>query len=101
MKRLLPAPINVDASLSYVYDAISLTRTRLDGRVPLFGFVGAPWTLMAYMIEGGGSKTLSKAKTWLFKHPKESHQLLQRVTDVVIAFLVGQAKAGAQVSFKF
>lgn len=97
MKRLLPAPIDVDASLSYLYDAITLTRTKLDGRVPLFGFVGAPWTLMAYMIEGGGSKTLSKAKSWLFNHPKESHELLERITDVVITLLVGQAKAGAQL----
>lgn len=98
MTKLLPPPINVDHSLSYVYEAITMTRTKLNGRVPLFGFVGAPWTLMAYMIEGGGSKTLSKAKTWLFKYPKESHQLLQRITDVVIDFLVGQAQAGAQVS---
>ena len=97
LARLAPAPVDVDASLSYVYDAITLTRTKLDGRVPLFGFVGGPWTLMAYMIEGGGSKTLSKAKTWLFKHEKTSLELLQRITDVVVAFLVGQAKAGAQV----
>jgi uroporphyrinogen decarboxylase len=52
---------------------------------------------MAYMIEGGGSKTLSKAKGWLFKYPKESHQLLQQITDLLIDFLVGQARAGAQV----
>ena len=97
MNRLVPAPVDVDNSLSYVYDAITLTRTKLGGRVPLFGFVGAPWTLMAYMIEGGGSKTLSKAKTWLFKHENSSLELLQRITDVVIAFLIGQAKAGAQV----
>jgi len=49
------------------------------------------------MIEGGGSKTLSKAKEWIFKHPKESHALLQRITDVCVDFLVGQAHAGAQV----
>lgn len=52
---------------------------------------------MAYMIEGGGSKTLSKAKKWLYTYTKESHILLQAVTDVVVNFLVGQAKAGAQV----
>lgn len=49
------------------------------------------------MIEGGGSKTLSKAKEWIFKHPKESHALLQRITDVCVDFLVGQVHAGAQV----
>ncbi|KAJ3300183.1 hypothetical protein HDV03_002368 [Kappamyces sp. JEL0829] len=97
LKRLLPAPVDVDASLSYVYDAITLTRQRLDGRVPLFGFAGAPWTLMAYMVEGGGSKNLSKAKSWLLNHPKESHELLQRITDVLVAFLIGQVKAGAQI----
>jgi uroporphyrinogen decarboxylase len=90
--------IDVHKELGYVYDAITLTRTKLEGRVPLLGFVGAPWTLMAYMIEGGGSKTLAKAKSWLWKHPEESHRLLQRITDVSVTFLVGQVKAGAQVS---
>ena len=49
------------------------------------------------MIEGGGSKTLSKAKEWIFKHPKASHELLGRITDVCVDFLVGQVRAGAQV----
>lgn len=53
--------------------------------------------VQAYMIEGGGSKTLSKAKEWLFKHPKSSHQLLGRITDVCVDFLIGQVRAGAQV----
>lgn len=90
--------VDVKKELGYVYEAITLTRHKLDGRVPLFGFIGAPWTLMAYMIEGGGSKTLAKAKSWLWKYPKESHALLQRITDIAIEFLVGQVKAGAQVS---
>ncbi|KAJ1546602.1 Uroporphyrinogen decarboxylase in heme biosynthesis, partial [Cladochytrium tenue] len=89
--------VDVEESLGYVMDAISLTRVELRGRVPLFGFVGAPWTLMAYMIEGGSSKTLSKAKTWLFRYPEESKRLLQNVTNVCIDFLVAQAKAGAQL----
>jgi uroporphyrinogen decarboxylase len=93
----LKETVNVDQSLSYVYDAIALTRFKLNGRVPLFGFAGAPWTLMAYMIEGGGSKTFSRAKKWLFKYPNAAHQLLQKITLVVIDFLVGQAKAGAQL----
>ena len=49
------------------------------------------------MIEGGGSKTLSKAKEWIFKYPKESHELLGRITDVCVDFLIGQVHAGAQV----
>ncbi|KAH9252568.1 uroporphyrinogen decarboxylase [Batrachochytrium salamandrivorans] len=89
--------VDVNKELGYVFEAITLTRTRLDGRVPLFGFAGAPWTLMAYMIEGGGSKTLNKAKAWLYKYPAESHLLLQRTTDVIIEYLIGQAKAGAQL----
>jgi uroporphyrinogen decarboxylase len=103
MARLSQEP-DVDKELGYVYQAISLTRKELQGRCPLFGFVGAPWyimflhrTLMAYMIEGGGSKTYSKAKTWLYKYPKESHDLLQRITDVIVQFLIGQVRAGAQV----
>ncbi|KAI9209153.1 uroporphyrinogen decarboxylase [Polychytrium aggregatum] len=91
------ANVNVHEKLKYVYDAITLTRTRLDGRVPLFGFVGAPWTLMAYSIEGGGSKTLSKAKSWLYVHPEESHRFMQIITDAIVPFLVGQVKAGAQM----
>src|SRR4051812_29582880 len=51
------------------------------------------------MIEGGGSKTLSKAKEWIFKHPKVSHELLGRITDVCVDFLIGQVRAGAQVPF--
>ncbi|KAG2185197.1 hypothetical protein INT44_001987 [Umbelopsis vinacea] len=89
--------VDVGKELGYVYEAITLTRTKLEGRVPLLGFVGAPWTLMAYMIEGGGSKTLAKAKSWLWKYPEESHRLLQRITDVAVTFLVGQVKAGAQM----
>lgn len=52
---------------------------------------------MGYMIEGGGSKTLSKAKKWLYAHPKESHQLLSLLTDTIIDYLVMQVKAGAQI----
>ncbi|RUS22635.1 Uroporphyrinogen decarboxylase-domain-containing protein [Endogone sp. FLAS-F59071] len=89
--------VDVAASLGYVYEAITMTRKALDGRVPLLGFIGAPWTLMAYMIEGGGSKNLSKAKAWLFDYPEESHRLLQKITDVAVEFLVGQIKAGAQM----
>ncbi|KAI8825623.1 Uroporphyrinogen decarboxylase [Fimicolochytrium jonesii] len=93
----LKTDVDVERELRYVMEAITLTRKGLEGRCPLFGFVGAPWTLMAYMIEGGGSKNLSKAKTWLGRWPEESKELLQRVTDVVVDHLVAQAKAGAQL----
>jgi uroporphyrinogen decarboxylase len=97
----LDVNVDINAKLNYVLEAISLTRHGLKGQVPLFGFVGAPWTLMAYMIEGGGSKTLSKAKGWLFKYKNESLELLQILTDKIVEFLIGQVKAGAQVSFKY
>merc|ERR1711942_105245 len=79
------------------YDAITLTRQRLEGKVPLIGFTGAPWTLMAYMIEGGGSKTQSKAKKWLYQYPEASRKLLSMVTKVCIDYLVEQVRAGAQL----
>jgi len=89
--------VDVNVELNYVYEAITQTRHELKGEVPLIGFVGAPWTLMAYMIEGGGSKTFHKAKTWLFKYPEESKALLSRIADVCADHLVGQVKAGAQL----
>ena len=87
---------DVQRDLGYVYEGVALTRRVLGGRVPLIGFAGAPWTLMAYMIEGGGSKTFSESKAWLFRHPEASHELLQAVSDVVVDHLAAQADAGAQ-----
>ncbi|KAI5122129.1 hypothetical protein M0805_000777 [Coniferiporia weirii] len=89
--------VDVHAELGYVFAAITRTRRALGGAVPLIGFCGAPWTLFAYMIEGGGSRTLTLAKTWLFKYPEESKSLLMRIADVCADFLVGQVKAGAQL----
>lgn len=87
----------VNEQLSYVMAAITLTRQKLEGRVPLYGFCGAPWTLMAYMVEGSGSKTFSKCKRWLWSYPEASHKLLTMVTQVSIAYLVRQIEAGAQL----
>jgi uroporphyrinogen decarboxylase len=84
----------VDATLGYVFDALNLTRATIAGQVPLIGFCGSPWTLMAYMIEGGGSRTLSKAKTWLFRYPEASHRLLSAITDVCTKFLTRQVTLG-------
>lgn len=93
----LNIPVNIVEKLGYVGEAISLTRHKLNGKVPLIGFSGAPWTLMGYMIEGGGSKTLSKAKAWLYEHPSESTKLLNILTDVIVDYLVMQAVSGAQL----
>lgn len=98
----LATVVDVNKELKYVFDAITRTRKGLNGEVPLIGFCGAPWTLFAYMVEGGGSKTFQKVKTWIFKYPEESKGVIQRIADVCVDYLVGQVKAGAQVSaFKF
>ncbi|EPX70939.1 uroporphyrinogen decarboxylase Hem12 [Schizosaccharomyces octosporus yFS286] len=96
LEKLEKVP-NIPAKLGYVMDAISLTRENLDGRVPLLGFSGAPWTIVAYMIEGGGSKTFTKAKSWLFRYPEASHRLLNMVTEATIVYLTQQVYAGAQM----
>lgn len=106
---LLPQPIksqndlrrlhlpDVEASLGYVFDALRLTKKTLDGRVPLIGFAGSPWTLLCYMVQGKGSKTFDEAKAFCYTQPETAHRLLQMITDTTIAYLKGQAKAGADV----
>ncbi|UII24332.1 uroporphyrinogen decarboxylase [Fulvivirga ligni] len=81
--------------LHYTIDAIKITKQELNGRVPLIGFAGAPWTIFAYMVEGGGSKTFSKARAMLYTEPEMAHQLLQKITDSTINYLKGQIAAGA------
>jgi uroporphyrinogen decarboxylase len=88
---------DVAAELDWAFKAITLTRQKLNGRVPLLGFCGAPWTLMVYMIEGGGSKLYRFVRTWLYQHQEASHKLLQQITDVAVEFLALQVKAGAQM----
>ncbi|XP_064606243.1 uroporphyrinogen decarboxylase-like isoform X2 [Liolophura sinensis] len=89
--------VDVNKELGYVFQAITKTRHALEGKVPLIGFSGAPWTLMSYMIEGGSTTTHSKAKRWLYTEPEASHQLLQLLADVIVDYLLGQIKAGAQL----
>jgi uroporphyrinogen decarboxylase len=85
----------VEESLSYVMQALSLTKSELNGRVPLIGFAGAPWTIFCYMIEGKGSKTWEKAKQFAYTQPILTHDLLQKITTITIAYLKAQVKAGA------
>ena len=85
----------VAESLSYVMDALRLVKKELNGRVPLIGFAGAPWTILCYMVEGKGSKTWEKAKQFAYTEPAMAHQLLQKITDITIAYLKEQVKAGA------
>lgn len=104
---LLPQPIknsndinrvrvpDVNETLQYVFDAITLIKKELNGRVPLIGFAGAPWTILCYMVQGKGSKTFDEAKAFCYQQPAVAQQLLQMITDTTIAYLKGQVKAGA------
>ncbi|GAB2492479.1 uroporphyrinogen decarboxylase [Algoriphagus taiwanensis] len=83
--------------LKYVMDAIHITKKNLQGRVPLIGFAGAPWTIFAYMVEGSGSKTFSKSREKLYRDPVFSHKLLQLITDSTINYLKAQIRAGADL----
>lgn len=87
----------VDAAkdLKYVLDAVSLTKKELNGRVPLIGFAGAPWTLMTYMVEGGGSKSFSEIKKFIYKQPQAAHKLLEKIADGVAEYLSAKIEAGA------
>ena len=85
------------SELNYVFDAIGATKLKLNGRVPLIGFSGAPWTLMSYMIEGKGSKTFSKAKAFLYKEPELAQQLIEKLTQTIIEYLKFKIRAGVDV----
>ncbi|HEY4799233.1 MAG TPA: uroporphyrinogen decarboxylase, partial [Bacteroidia bacterium] len=82
-------------SLSYVSKAIKLIKKELNNRVPLIGFAGAPFTILCYLVEGKGSKNFDIAKQFCFSQPELAHQLLDKITDVTIAYLHEQVKAGA------
>jgi uroporphyrinogen decarboxylase len=86
---------NAEDHLKYVLDALSLTKQELNGRVPLIGFAGAPWTILCYMVEGKGSKTWDKAKQFAYTQPALAHALLQKITSITIDYLKAQIKAGA------
>lgn len=95
IERLLSGD-DAAANLQYVYNALDATVKGLNGRVPLIGFAGAPWTILAYMVEGSGSKTFSKAKKFLYTEPALAHLLLEKITDATISYL--QTKAAHGVS---
>jgi uroporphyrinogen decarboxylase len=96
----LPVP-DPEGELRYVMEAVSTIRQALDGRVPLIGFSGSPWTLATYMVEGGGSKTYRHTKTLLFDRPELLHRLLGRVADAVTLYLNAQIARGAQAVMIF
>ena len=91
----LPIP-DPQKDLGYVMDAVSTIRRELNGRVPLIGFAGSPWTLATYMVEGGSSKDFRKSKAMLYDNPQAMHLLLDKLAQSVTAYLNGQILAGAQ-----
>ncbi len=92
---LLDKNIDVADRLSYVFEALKITKRELNGRVPLIGFAGAPWTILCYMVEGKGSKTFSESRKFLYTQPAVAHELLSRIAEVTIAYLKLQLEAGA------
>ena len=108
-ERPLRRPADIEAlgvpdphdSLRYVTDAVALIRRELDGRVPLIGFSGSPWTLSTYMVEGGSSKDYRYVKGMLYQQPAALHQLLDKLARSVTEYLNAQIEAGAQAVMIF
>ncbi|WP_413623924.1 uroporphyrinogen decarboxylase [Luteibacter sp. Lutesp34] len=92
---------DMDGELRYVMDAVRLIRRELDGRVPLIGFSGSPWTLACYMVEGQGSRDFARVKALAWDQPALAHRLLDTIARAVAAYLVAQAQAGAQALMVF
>lgn len=97
LKEYAQTDFDIEDRLGYVLEAIRLTKKDLNGRVPLIGFAGAPWTIFCYMVEGSGSKTFSVARKMLYTNPKLAHDLLGRITKVTIQYLKAQIEAGADM----
>jgi uroporphyrinogen decarboxylase len=87
---------DVEEDLPFVFDTIRVLRKELEHKVPLIGFSGAPFTLATYMIEGGTSKNFMHTKKLMFQNSAVFRYLMDKITDVVIAYLAAQIKAGAQ-----
>jgi len=87
---------NVDPykELKYVLDAVSLTKKELKGRVPLIGFAGSPWTIMTYMVEGGGSKNFSEIKKFIYSQPEAAHKLLNKIAVSTADYLSAKIESG-------
>jgi uroporphyrinogen decarboxylase len=80
--------------LRYVMDAVSLVKKELDGRVPLIGFSGSPWTLLTYMVEGKGSKNFAIVKSLIYNYPSLAHEILNKLTEAVADYLAAKIEAG-------
>jgi uroporphyrinogen decarboxylase len=90
-------PIDAMTQIAYLMQAIKLVLKELDGKVPLIGFSGAPFTLASYIIEGGGSRNYEHAKAMMFAEPKAWHKLMEHLTGVIINYLNAQIDTGVQI----
>ncbi|UJF23725.1 uroporphyrinogen decarboxylase [Suttonella sp. R2A3] len=96
----LPFP-QMDDELAYVMNAVRTIRSELNGKVPLIGFSGSPWTLATYMVEGQSSREFAQAKTLAYQQPEVMHALLAKLTQSVTDYLNAQIAAGAQIVMIF
>ena len=85
---------NAEVALSYVIEAVKMTKQALNDQVPLIGFAGSPWTLLCYAVQGQGSKNFDMAKAFCFSQPELAHRLLQMITDTTIDYLKAKVAAG-------
>lgn len=92
---------DVSTDLKYTLEAVRLVSQALDGKVPLIGFAGSPWTMACYMLEGGSSKTFNKARGFAYREPQHLHTLLKLLSESVTDYLLAQAQAGANALMLF
>ena len=85
---------DAEVALSYVIEAVKMTKQALNDQVPLIGFAGSPWTLLCYAVQGQGSKNFDKAKAFCFSQPELAHRLLQMITNTTIDYLKAKVAAG-------
>src|SRR5688500_14579380 len=88
-------PFDAESDLGYVMDAIRILRATLNG-IPLIGFCGAPFTVAAYIIEGGSSRAFLKTKTMMYSAPEVWHALMNNLSNILVDYLAAQIQAGAQ-----
>ncbi len=93
--------IDPEDDLRYVMDAVRLIRRELNGKVPLIGFAGSPWTLATYMVEGGSTRDFKRVKTLLYDRPELMSRLLDKLSLAVADYLNAQIAAGAQAVMLF
>jgi len=90
-------PVYPTEQMPYLMESIKTVKRELNGKVPLIGFSGAPFTLASYIIEGGGSRNYENTKMMMYKEPETWHLLMEKLTDMVVVYLDAQIQAGAQV----